>query len=84
MDAAHVISQRRRKRWQARSGGWSGAEELVYQTLHEIVEAFRNMDDILAEINRKLIPEIKSKTVQSFAGRDGRCQRTDERDSFIY
>ena len=29
------------------------AEELVYQTLHEIVEAFRNMDDILAEINRK-------------------------------
>lgn len=29
------------------------AEELVYQTLHEIVEAFRNMDDILAEINWK-------------------------------
>lgn len=29
------------------------AEELVYQTIHEIVEAFRDMDDILAEINQK-------------------------------
>ncbi len=29
------------------------AEELTYQYLHEIIEAFRNMDDILAEINQK-------------------------------
>ena len=29
------------------------AEELVYRYLHEIVEAFRNMDDILEEINQK-------------------------------
>ena len=29
------------------------AEELVYQTIHEIVEAFHGMDDILAEINQK-------------------------------
>ena len=29
------------------------AEELVYRYLHEIIEAFRNMDDILDEINRK-------------------------------
>lgn len=29
------------------------AEELVYQTLHDIVDAFRSMDDILAEINQK-------------------------------
>lgn len=29
------------------------AEELVYQYLHEIIEAFRGMDDILAEINQK-------------------------------
>jgi hypothetical protein len=28
-------------------------EELVYKYLHEIIEAFRNMDDILTEINRK-------------------------------
>lgn len=29
------------------------AEELVYQYIHEIVDAFQNMDDILAEINQK-------------------------------
>lgn len=29
------------------------AEELVYKYLHEIIEAFRNMDDILNEINLK-------------------------------
>ena len=29
------------------------AEELVYQYLHEVIEAFRNMDDILSEINQK-------------------------------
>ena len=29
------------------------AEEFVYQTIHEIAEAFRGMDDILAEINQK-------------------------------
>lgn len=29
------------------------AEELVYQYIHEIIDAFRNMDDILAEINQK-------------------------------
>lgn len=29
------------------------AEELVYQYLHDIIEAFRNMDDILNEINHK-------------------------------
>lgn len=29
------------------------AEELVYQYLHEIIEAFRSMDDILTEINLK-------------------------------
>ena len=54
MGIVHVISQRRRKSWQ-RSGRIpvGQAEELVYQTLHEIVEAFRNMDDILAEINWK-------------------------------
>lgn len=28
-------------------------QELVYRYIHEIVEAFRNMDDILAEINQK-------------------------------
>lgn len=43
------------------------AEELVYQTLHEIVEAFRNMDDILAEINRKTHnTRGRRYTVQSF------------------
>ena len=31
----------------------SQAEELVYQYLHEIIEAFRSMDDILCEINQK-------------------------------
>lgn len=29
------------------------AEEFVYQYIHEIIGAFRNMDDILAEINQK-------------------------------
>ena len=29
------------------------AKELVYQYIHEIIDAFQNMDDILAEINRK-------------------------------
>ncbi|MDD3168997.1 MAG: DUF5716 family protein [Eubacteriales bacterium] len=29
------------------------AEELTYQCLHEIIEAFRSMDDILAEIDQK-------------------------------
>ena len=29
------------------------ARELVYHYLHEIIEAFRNMDDILIEINQK-------------------------------
>ena len=29
------------------------ARELVYRHLHEIIEAFRNMDDILMEINQK-------------------------------
>lgn len=29
------------------------AEELVYQYLHGIIDAFRNMDDILKEINQK-------------------------------
>ncbi len=29
------------------------ARELVYRYLHEIIEAFRNMDDILMEINQK-------------------------------
>lgn len=29
------------------------AEELVYQYIHEIIDAFRNMDDILEEINQK-------------------------------
>ena len=29
------------------------AEELVYQYIHEIIDAFQNMDDILAEINQK-------------------------------
>lgn len=29
------------------------AEEAVYRYLHEIIEAFRNMDDILKEINQK-------------------------------
>lgn len=29
------------------------ARELTYRYLHEIIEAFRNMDDILAEINQK-------------------------------
>lgn len=29
------------------------AKELVYKYLHDIIEAFRNMDDILNEINRK-------------------------------
>ena len=28
-------------------------QELVYRHLHEIIEAFRNMDDILVEINQK-------------------------------
>ncbi len=30
-----------------------GARELVYQYLHEVIEAFRSMDDILSEINQK-------------------------------
>ncbi len=29
------------------------AKELVYQYIHEIIDAFQNMDDILAEINQK-------------------------------
>lgn len=29
------------------------AEELVYQYIHEIIDAFLNMDDILSEINQK-------------------------------
>lgn len=29
------------------------AEELVYQWIHQVVEAFRNMDEILSEINQK-------------------------------
>lgn len=29
------------------------AEELVYQYIHEVIDAFLNMDEILAEINRK-------------------------------
>lgn len=29
------------------------AEELVYQYIHQIVDAFHNIDDILAEINKK-------------------------------
>ena len=29
------------------------AEELVYRYIHQVIDAFRNMDDILAEINRK-------------------------------
>lgn len=29
------------------------AEELVYQYIHEIIDAFQNMDDILSEINQK-------------------------------
>ena len=29
------------------------AEELVYQYIHQIIDAFQNMDDILAEINQK-------------------------------
>jgi hypothetical protein len=29
------------------------AEELVYQYIHQVVDAFRNMDEILAEINQK-------------------------------
>ena len=29
------------------------AKELVYRYLHEVIEAFRNMDDILNEINQK-------------------------------
>ncbi len=29
------------------------AEELVYQYIHEIIDAFRNMDEILADINQK-------------------------------
>lgn len=29
------------------------AEELIYQYLHDIIEAFKNMDDILLEINQK-------------------------------
>lgn len=32
---------------------YENAEELVYQYLHEVIEAFRNMDDILSEINQK-------------------------------
>lgn len=33
--------------------GVSEATELVYQSLHEVIEAFRSMDDILSEINQK-------------------------------
>ncbi len=29
------------------------AEEMVYQYIHQIIDAFQNMDDILAEINQK-------------------------------
>ena len=29
------------------------AEELVYQYIHQVIDAFRNMDDILYEINQK-------------------------------
>jgi hypothetical protein len=29
------------------------AEELVYQYIHQVVDAFRNMDELLAEINQK-------------------------------
>ena len=29
------------------------AEELVYQCIHQVVDAFRNMDEILSEINQK-------------------------------
>jgi hypothetical protein len=29
------------------------SEELVYQYIHQVVDAFRNMDEILAEINQK-------------------------------
>ena len=51
---AHVISQKTSEELAAiQEIPVRQAEELVYQTLHEIVEAFRNMDDILAEINRK-------------------------------
>ena len=53
------------------------AEELVYQTLHEIVEAFRNME-------KHTIPEGGGKPCKVSAGRDGRCQRTDERNPFIH
>ncbi len=62
------------------------AEELVYQTLHEIVEAFRNMDDILAEINRKNTQYQRAAVNRAkflLAG-TGRCQRTDERNPFIH
>jgi hypothetical protein len=33
--------------------GREEAEELVYQYIHQVVDAFRNMDEILAEINQK-------------------------------
>ncbi len=36
------------------------AEEHVYQYLHEVIEAFRNMDDILDEINRKNMQYLRS------------------------
>ena len=29
------------------------AEELVYQYIHNVIEAFQNMDELLSEINRK-------------------------------
>jgi hypothetical protein len=32
---------------------YAEAEELTYQYIHEVIEAFRNMDDILSEINHK-------------------------------
>ncbi len=31
----------------------SEAEELVYHYIHQVIDAFQNMDDILSEINRK-------------------------------
>ncbi len=40
--------------------GAEEAEEHVYQYLHEIIEAFRNMDDILDEINRKNTQYLRS------------------------
>ena len=40
--------------------GVEEAEEHVYQYLHEIIEAFRNMDDILDEINRKNTQYLRS------------------------